>query len=884
MPRGMDIDGEASSWVPKLDGDLSGALLRGRVHSLLFGVTAAPKIGRFEIEAKLGSGGMGVVYVARDPELRRRVAIKLLHSHLFTGADAVTCERARREGQALAQVSHPNVVEVFEVGEHEGRPFVAMEYIEGRTLGDWLAEDTPSWREVVEVFIEAGRGLLAAHRAGLVHRDFKPDNVLLSGAGEERRVRVLDFGLARLESAGDSMIAMVTAEHDDSAEITRPGSLLGTLMYMSPEQLRGETADAASDQFSFCVALYRGLWQQDPYGGSTIEDRLASVAGEPTSPPRRRGVPRSLWPIVRRGLRRQAAQRWPSMDELLASLERMLRGRRSAPVLAFAGLALGLGVWVGVEWRQDEPAPEDPCRHVAVAHDELWTPARAEQARARFEASDAKYAVTSFATVDAALARWSSAWSERRLQVCRGGEDGTVRAACFDRAQAEVALLVQAMIAADEQTITQAVTSLGELPSLSVCDDDEAVRLGLEPIPEGIEPEIVRLREALARARVLRLTGHRREAVEMIAGIERDAAKIDYGPFAAELAVEQALLALAQVVATDMSDQLAQLENAAMLAERSRHDRLAAVAWTVLTYWATNPGAVADERVERWFERAEIGVARLGSPASLQARLYCIEGVLLARDPRRVEAARESLEHGLDLLATLDAGDISTIWRPRCLMNLALLHTGEHAVELAERALADAEAQYGLGHPDLVHFRFTLARVLLQSGLPDAGLRSAIVLGQLADARLAAYDTSAIVLGQAHADLAAAAFERGEIEAARHHVAVASQIFAQVLPPDDYQHAQPLLIAAMLEYADGAYETALAHFDDARVFMIDQPGLALQVSDLDRNRAYCLLKLERLDEAERLLLAQRPADRSDADIEASLALISTRRHELAARD
>jgi tetratricopeptide (TPR) repeat protein len=235
------------------------------------------------------------------------------------------------------------------------------------------------------------------------------------------------------------------------------------------------------------------------------------------------------------------------------------------------------------------------------------------------------------------------------------------------------------------------------------------------------------------------------------------------------------------------------------------------------------------------------------------------------------------------LLATLDAGDISSIWRPRCMMDLALLHTGELAVALAEQALADAEAQYGPSHPDLVHFRFTLARVLLQAGLPDAGLRSATVLEQLADARLATGDASAIEVARAHAGLATAAFERGEFDGARRHVAVATRIFTEVLPPDDYQHAQPLLTEALIDYAAGAYEPALAHFDRARAFMVDQPGLELQLSDLDRNRAYCLRKLDRLDEAERLLLILRPVDRSDADIEESLNLIAMRRTELAGR-
>jgi serine/threonine protein kinase len=292
-------------------------------------------IGRFEIERSIGRGEMGEVFLARDPQLGRRVALKLLRSRLGSAPGRARV-RARREAQALALISHPNVVKVFEVGEHEQRSFLTMEYIEGSTLREWLGAAPRSWREIVAVFIEAGRGLSAAHRAALVHRDFKPDNVLISGTGKQRRVRVVDFGLARIDAA----------EHDGG--LTRPGALLGTPTYMSPEQLCGRPADAASDQFAFCTALYRALWGREPFAGRSVFHRLVQMeADQPTAPRRGQRARLLLWPIIRRGLARDAVERWPSMDELLAALGRVLERRLVRTLITFVTAALGLCVGLG---------------------------------------------------------------------------------------------------------------------------------------------------------------------------------------------------------------------------------------------------------------------------------------------------------------------------------------------------------------------------------------------------------------------------------------------------------------------------------------------------------------------------------------------------------
>jgi hypothetical protein len=865
-----------SAWVPKLQGTVADALLRERVHALLFGEGGGPPmIGRFEIEKQLGRGGMGEVFLAHDPELRRRVAVKLLHPHLFAHADSFGRERARREAQALAQVSHPNVVEVFDVGEHDGRPFVAMEYIEGLTLKAWLAEQQPSWREIVAVFIEAGRGLVAAHRAGLVHRDFKPDNVLLSGTADERRVRVLDFGLARLVGIED--VSLESTDDDDRDELTRPGAVLGTLRFMSPEQLRGEPAEAASDQFSFCVALYLALWQQEPFTGDSISRRIDSIERNvPALPPMRRGLPRGLWPIVRQGLACEPAQRWSSMDELLVALEQTIRVRRTLPALALAGLALSVGIGVGVMWNDDVAQPDDPCRHVQIRADELWTSTQTQLARERFAQSEAGFAMDSFSTVDAVLTRWTTNWSDRRMALCRNGEDDSRRASCLDRAHTDAALLVSAMTEADEQTITRAVDSLAGLPSLRSCDSNKAVLLELAAIPEGIEAELAKHRQTFARARVLRLTGHTREAAERFAELERDAADIDYLPFAAELAVERAHLAFAQVVVGDTHERLEMMEQAANLAESSRQDRLAAVAWTVLARWGSNAGAATDERVESWLERAQVSVTRLDSPPDLQARLHCIRAVLLARDKAQIAAARASFELGLELLETLDDDDSTRRhWQSRCLLDLALLEPGAAAVELAERSVDAAQALYGESHPEVDALRFDLVRVLFDSGLPDASSRSAAILEQLASRSLNTDSDSASQVAYAHYELALVAHGRGQIDTARHHLALARELFAKALPPDDYQHAPPLLLGAVIDFEAGEFESALAGYDRAQRYFQGKPGFEPQLLGIDRGRAHCLIELGRLDEAEMLFLAQREPDHADEEIESALDRIAT---------
>src|SRR5580692_5487852 len=327
----------------------------GEETGLLKGAT----IGRYVVLGLLGRGGMGEVYAAYDPELDRKIAVKLLRTRGGSGEAASDGKtRLLREAQAIARLSHPNVVIVYDVGTFCESVFIAMEFVEGHTLGYWLQAETRGWREVLDVYVAAGRGLVAAHAAGLVHRDFKPDNVMITKSG---LVRVMDFGLARelmtadapslgglaLDAAARAAALADTFENgadlDATAKLgaggapneavpgisggylrlklTQTGAMLGTPAYMAPEQFAGTGGDARSDQFSFCVALYEGVCGSRPFAGDNVLALMANVvAGVVSDLPPDARVPAWLRRILLRGLSADPKDRFPSMTELLAAL------------------------------------------------------------------------------------------------------------------------------------------------------------------------------------------------------------------------------------------------------------------------------------------------------------------------------------------------------------------------------------------------------------------------------------------------------------------------------------------------------------------------------------------------------------------------------------
>ncbi len=320
--------------------------LRQAVHERVFGQPRDPvRIGRYPVLQRIGAGGMGIVYAAYDTKLDRKVALKLLHSAPDDGPGRIDQARLVSEAQALARLSHPAIIAVHEVGEHEGHVFIVMEFVDGPTLRAWVVDEAPGWADIVERYLEAGRGLAAAHSAGLVHRDFKPDNAIVAHDG---RVRVLDFGLARQAddpAAGNSKEGVKIAI---ATPLTQTSALVGTPAYMAPEQFRGRAADARADQFAFCVSLWEALYGQRPFADRDADELVAAVlGGTKRAVPTNTKVPSAIHAVLERGLSSSADGRYDTMTELLDALEEAVGHRRGRVVFAAAALATFLAVAAG---------------------------------------------------------------------------------------------------------------------------------------------------------------------------------------------------------------------------------------------------------------------------------------------------------------------------------------------------------------------------------------------------------------------------------------------------------------------------------------------------------------------------------------------------------
>lgn len=395
-------------------------------------------IGRFRIERQLGAGAMGVVYAAFDPDLERRVAVKVLRA----APGDLARNRLLREARAMARLQHPNVVTVHEVGTSGNQDYVATELISGLNLAEWLRSQRRSKREIVDAFLAAGRGLAAAHEAGLVHRDFKPHNVLRS---EEGRIVVTDFGLAR-DSQTEQESAPIPVLHGPgpdpgslASDLTRTGALVGTPGYMAPEQWEGLDVDAAADQFSFCVALWEAVAGQRPFLGQTIDELRAQVQRPPTVTDAAEQIPRALRNILMRGLAPRPADRYPTMRALIETIETARRRpRRIITAAVVASLALLVGVALVVASRRST-APIDSCPHPALHPEDVWSAAQRAQMPPR---------------VAAQLDRRVAEWSTVRETACSSdsSELRRMRAACLDGVMSTIDVTVKAMLGVDAAT------------------------------------------------------------------------------------------------------------------------------------------------------------------------------------------------------------------------------------------------------------------------------------------------------------------------------------------------------------------------------------------------------------------------------------------------
>jgi serine/threonine protein kinase len=491
-------------------------------------ITPGQRIGRYTVLGLIGVGGMGQVCSAYDPKLDRRVALKLLH----TQGSAVERDRLRREARALARLSHPNVVTVHEVDEHDGQLLVAMEQVDGDTLKGWSQAHprdggTDRLRAALDLLLQAGRGLAAAHASGLVHRDFKPANVLV---GRDGRVRVVDFGLARampasedpamLESSQDIDEMLSSQRSGPEDALTKTGMVAGTPAYMAPEQFAGKHADGKSDQFSFCVAAWEVLLGERPFAGGDQATVLAAIRSGRLRRPESAEVPPVVEAALRKGLSLRAKHRHASMEVLLAQLEAataVLAGNR-APKKTSTGWKIAggtlvvLGVGVGAQ-RLHVARSENACRAEGDAIDGVWNASSREAVRDGLTATGLGYAPTVAEKVVPWLDDQADAWRVAATDACmnanvRGKWDALQLDKaqwCLEQRRLELSALVGELAEADRDVVQNAVEAASTLARVDECVLESSVATMVDPPSVELRPQAAEVIAQLSRASSLEI-------------------------------------------------------------------------------------------------------------------------------------------------------------------------------------------------------------------------------------------------------------------------------------------------------------------------------------------------------------------------------------------
>jgi serine/threonine protein kinase len=719
-------------------------------------------IGRYLVIELVGRGAMGDVYAAYDPELDRKVAVKLLQIP-DGGKGDIGEQKARllREAQAIARLSHPNVVVVHDVGSFGERVFIAMEFVDGHTLTYWLHAAPRRWRETVDVFVSAGRGLAAAHHAELVHRDFKGENVMITGTGH---VRVMDFGLARQapnRKAGNSVPSLATLAQADTnatiqvarqracvvgdrlegsplpmaprgtgsfeAAVTETGLIVGTPAYMAPEQFRGQIADAQSDQFSFCVALYEALYGQRPFAGATMSELADNVIhGRVRPTPADRRVPSWVRRALLRGLSVDSSARWPSMDELLAALAHNPNARgwwyALGGVVVASATAAALAVGMA-------PAKPSICQVSADRFAGIWERAgdrhtmRRSAIAASMAAAEAPRARDSYDKLSRLLDDYVGRWSRMYTDACeatnvRGEQSHEVldlKMSCLRTRLSELRAFSDVLVEGDAVAARNAIGAAAALTPVEICGEINSV-VGstiAPPTDAAMRQRVDALRGRLVAIKALQDAGRYAQALEQVTAVVADPRTSEYDPVMAEALNRMALL----LVDTGRNrDAHAPIEEALWLAEGSRHDVLVIELATVEIYLS---GYLEHDmvRAQHWANQARVFLKRVGGHDLLRAWMLNNIGVALDANGDKVAAAEE-LEESLRIKERILGKDHPDV--AFSLANLAdtlnSIGRSKEALELSNRGVEILSRTFGASHPRLIAQLANRAEILNRLG------------------------------------------------------------------------------------------------------------------------------------------------------------------------
>jgi serine/threonine protein kinase len=708
-------------------------------------LAAGTMLGRYVLLRRLGQGAAGVVYLALDSELERRVAIKVLQwaPAALGESEGETRARLLREAQALAKVSHPNVISIFDVGTFGGEVFIAMEYARGQTLREWLKEDKPSARGILDAFLQAGRGLEAAHEAGLLHRDFKPDNAIVGDKRDKGVVKVLDFGLATLESSARSFKAPAsptgvsplaeTGAHPPvglASPLTRSGTILGTPAYMAPELLVGKPATVQSDQFAFAVALYEALYGERPFEGNTLLALEASAReGRIRPPPKGARVPFYLRGVLVRALSGEPERRFASMRELLVALSRdpATRRRRWAGAIAICAVAVvALASGDALRKRRAEAlhdASVRQCRALADPWAGTWDAPRKEALARAFAATSVLYAADTWQRVERTLNDYAASWSGAMQAACEATRvshtepEATfdLKSGCLEDRLEDLRALAEVLKAADAKTVKNAAKAAHALPPVARCADIDRLAAGARlPTDPQARAEIRALKDEVSFASALNWEDKRQQAKDRLEPLTARIEATGYGPLLVGLSMQ-----MAQAEWTsDAKASVANFEQAVVRAESYRLDFEKARAELQLCFLYT--WMIKSDEARNWADMMEGTIRRMGGDAHLESQLDVARGWIAVAVPQETDLFARALErmraHAID--------DPSL--RIDALLGLGKTQANfghiEEGIETDRLAIREADDFYGRAHRKPGITRGDLANVLLVAGRPAEAL------------------------------------------------------------------------------------------------------------------------------------------------------------------
>ncbi|MGV6852088.1 MAG: serine/threonine-protein kinase [bacterium] len=707
-----------------------GDVVPGPASGLMDNSLKGSSVGRYVLIEQVGSGGMGVVYSAYDPQLDRKVAIKFLH-HKFVGnnKDTELQQRLLAEARSLAKLAHPNVVTIYDSGIYAKQVYIATEFLSGPTLNRLDKSLSDNWESLLKLYIEAGKGLNAAHEAGLVHRDFKPGNIMLDQSG---RAKVMDFGLAKqLDDQAET--APFTHEYFTSEALSPDswsspesysGVIMGTPAYMSPEQIQGYPATELSDQFSYCVALFEALFKTKPFKARTPQSALDKIKkGAAHKIPKNSSIPGNVQKIIFKGLSFDPEQRYPSMRALLDALH---AAREKPPRYKyFAAITLAILIGSVLFIRQEQA---DLCAFDDDPVNELWSPQAQSQVKSAFLSTNKSFATESWGLVNDKILGYLSKWKQKRVQACQlthvqGSQSEELldlQMLCLNHNKDSLKALIAVLSKADDTIVSRSTRAVAELPALSSCDNPKSLLERL-PLPnnESQQKLIQQQEQYILTSKALYDAGKYQQSVDILDQVTPKSMAI-YPPLKASYLYRKGR---AQERLSQLEQSEKNLEAATFWATRSRDYPLAVQSATGL---ANATGYVGEhtERGKNWLVRAKSLLDETDDPL-LEATFYSVSASIY----------QVANEHDKELIAIQKAVELRRRYLPKdsiylgfALNNLANAWRYQNRVDKAIPYLKEAQQIFssalGQYHPLNVILLGNLGGAYQELGITDKAIKT----------------------------------------------------------------------------------------------------------------------------------------------------------------